>query len=84
MRIQEEKIELQKILHRRICVRNITFLVARPPSCGIFLPLIMQNRPKYITRFFYFVCKETTQKPLNVVAEDPFLQCVCYWYNLLR
>ena len=28
MRIQEEKIELLKKVHRRICVRDITFLAA--------------------------------------------------------
>ena len=30
------KIELQKKVHRRICVRNITFLIARPPFYDIF------------------------------------------------
>ena len=32
MRNQEGKIELQKKTHRKICVRDITVLVARPPS----------------------------------------------------
>ena len=37
MRNQEEiKIELQKKVHRRICVRNITFLIAHPPFYVIF------------------------------------------------
>ena len=40
MRIQEKKIELQKKVHRRICVRDITFLATRPSSyviiCSIF------------------------------------------------
>ena len=31
MRNQEGKIELQKKVHRRICVRDITFLTTRPP-----------------------------------------------------
>ena len=30
MRNQEGKIELQKKVHKRICVRHITFLTARP------------------------------------------------------
>ena len=37
MRNQEEKIELQKKVHRRICLRDITLLAARPPSYVIFL-----------------------------------------------
>ena len=37
MRNQEEiKIELQKKVHKRICVRDITFLTARPPFYVIF------------------------------------------------
>ena len=37
MRNQEEiEIELQKKVHRRICVRAITFLTARPPFYVIF------------------------------------------------
>ena len=36
MRNQKEKIELQKKVHRRICVRNITFLAARPSLYIIF------------------------------------------------
>ena len=40
MRIQEKKIELQKKVHRRICVSDITFLATRPSSyviiCRIF------------------------------------------------
>ena len=31
MRNQEEKIELQKKVHGRICVRDITFLTTRRP-----------------------------------------------------
>ena len=38
--MREEKIELQKKVHRRVCVRNITFLAARSASqvifCGFF------------------------------------------------
>ena len=32
MRNQERKIELQKKVHSRICIRDITFLAAHPPS----------------------------------------------------
>ena len=35
MRILEEKNELQKKVHRRICMRDINFLAARPPSYAI-------------------------------------------------
>ena len=37
MRIQEEKTELQKKLHRRSCARDITFLAARPLSSTLIL-----------------------------------------------
>ena len=36
MRTQEEQRELQKKVHRRICVRDISFLTARPPIYVIF------------------------------------------------
>ena len=36
MRIQEEKIELQKKVHGKICVRDITFLAVRSPVDVIF------------------------------------------------
>ena len=36
MRIQEEKTELQKKVHRRICMKAITLLAAHPPSNVIF------------------------------------------------
>ena len=54
----------------------------------VFLPLEIQNRleqTKVYHAFSYFVWKETSHKPLKVAAAiNPFLQCVCYWYNLLR
>ena len=41
MRSQEEiKIELQKKVHRRICMRAITFLTAHPPFYVIFCCLL--------------------------------------------
>ena len=36
-RNQEEKRELQKKVHGKICVRDITFLATRPLSCVIFV-----------------------------------------------
>ena len=36
MRIQEEKIELHRKVHRTICVGDITFLAARPLTYVIF------------------------------------------------
>ena len=46
MRNQEEiKIELQKKLHRRICVTSITFLIARPPFYEIFCYFLCLFRP---------------------------------------
>ena len=36
MKIQEEKIELQKKVHREVCVRDNLFLAARHPSYVIF------------------------------------------------
>ena len=36
MRIQAEKTELHKKVHRRICARDITFLAARSPTYAIF------------------------------------------------
>ena len=36
MKNQEKKIGLHKRVHRRICVRDITFLAAHPPSYVMF------------------------------------------------
>ena len=36
MKIQDGKIELQKKVHRRICVRDVTYLATCPPSYVIF------------------------------------------------
>ena len=36
MRNQEGKIELQKKVHRRTGVRDITFWATHPPTCAIF------------------------------------------------
>lgn len=48
MGIQEEKTELHKKVHRRICVSHITFLAARLPSYVIifviFLPTSVIRR----------------------------------------
>ena len=54
----------------------------------VFLPLEMQGRLKETEvcyTFFYFVWKEATYKPLKSgSSKNPFLQCICYWYNFLR
>ena len=44
MRILEEKNELQKKVHRRICMRDINFLAARPPFLCHFL-LLFSSTP---------------------------------------
>ena len=36
MRNQEEKIELQQKVNRKVCVRDVTFLTAHPPFYVIF------------------------------------------------
>ena len=41
MGIQEEKTELHKKVHKRICVRHITFLAARLPLMSSFLSLFL-------------------------------------------
>ena len=51
-------------------------------SSLVFLPLEMQQRlitDQSLPHVFVRCLKETTLKPLK-----SFLQCVCYWYNLLR
>ena len=54
-----------------------------------FLPLEMQKKrleqTKVYHSFSHFLWKETASKPLQVAAAKAiFLQCVCYWHNLLR
>ena len=53
----------------------------------IFLPLEMQknsNRPKY-TRVFYFCLKRNDPQTFRIGTwKIPFLQCICYCYELLR
>ena len=64
----EEKIELQKKVHRRICVRFITFLAALPPSYFFFLffffflsfPILQ------LTNFFFRKCWRLTPLPPQV------------------
>ena len=51
------------------------------------LNLAFGNRPVHTKVYYTFftVWKETTHKPLKIAtAKKPFLQSVCYWYNLLR
>ena len=62
MRVQEEKIELQKKVHRRIFVRNTTFLAACPPSYVIFLSLFSStpslSSTPILPRKKYFCCRK--------------------------
>ena len=54
------KIELQKKVHRRICVRIITFLTARPPfyvTFCCFLPLLLP--PSQVTYLLHGPYKDT-------------------------
>ena len=52
MRIQEEKIELNKKVHRRICVRDVTFLAARPHFYVIFCRFLRLPPPFRLHRFY--------------------------------
>ena len=58
LRNQEGKIELQKIVHRRICVRDITFLSARRPYYVIFCCFFAYSlQPSTLnSRKFFFFC----------------------------
>ena len=65
MRNQKEKIELQKKVHRRICVRNITFLAARPSLYVIFFRFF-SLLPAF--RLFQFFCRKNVFTPEDVVG----------------
>ena len=52
MRNQEGKIELQKKVHARICVRDITFLAARPPFMVISSCFFHQLPPFCLVQFY--------------------------------
>ena len=52
MRIQEEKSELQKKVHRRICVGEINFLAPRPPSYVIFYRFFRLLPPFHLLRSY--------------------------------
>ena len=60
MRNQEGiKIDLQEKVHRRICVRDITFLTARPPPsyvsfCCFLRPLPPPSQVTYLLNGLYF------------------------------
>ena len=60
-----------------------------PPTSSIhfvFFPLEMQGRLKQTKVYhtlFYFVRKETTQKPLKVAAAKTLFSSVYVWHNLL-
>ena len=54
----------------------------------VFLPLEMQGKLKQTKVYHMFVLlvlKETNDKSSKSgSSKNPFLQCTCYWYNLLR
>ena len=52
LRIQKEKTELKEKVHRRICVRDITCLAARPPSDVIFCRFFNLLLPFRLLRFY--------------------------------
>ena len=52
MRNQEEKIALHKQVHRRICVKSITFLIVRPPSYVIFCRFFRLHPPFRLLWFY--------------------------------
>ena len=51
---QKEKVELQMEVHRKTCVRDITFMVAHPPSYVNFCHFFRLLRSYVIFFFFYF------------------------------
>ena len=52
MRSQERNTELQKKVHRRTCVREITFLAARPHSYIIFRQFFHLLTPFRLFQFY--------------------------------
>ena len=58
MRNQEGKIELQKKVHRRICMRDIAFLAARPPS--------------YVPFFVAFFCLLAPSSQVQYLLRGPY------------
>ena len=50
MRNQEGKIELQKKLHRKICVRDITFLAPRSSFYVISSTLILRRKKNFLQK----------------------------------
>ena len=52
MRIQEEKIELQRKINRKTCVTSITFLAERPASYVILCSFFRLLPPFYLLRFY--------------------------------
>ena len=51
--------ELQKKVHKRICVRDITFLVAHPPSYVLFCRFFPLFPPPFqVTYLLKDLCKD--------------------------
>ena len=54
------KIELQKKVHKRICVRDITFLIACPPIYVTFCCFLdLLSFPSQLTFLLIGPCKDT-------------------------
>ena len=73
MKNQEGKIELQKKVHRRICVRDITFLTTRTPFY-VFLLLSMSFRllpaPSQVTHLWNGCYKDTYIAMSGILCGD--------------
>ena len=69
MKIQAEKIESQKKVHRKTCVRDINFLDARPTSYVISCCIFRLLPPFRLLRF-YTKEKVLLQKMVVVGAEE--------------
>ena len=73
MRKQEGKIELQNLeIHRRICVKDITFLASRPMSFLLFFHLLL---PFCLLRFY--IEKKTFASEIGVWVRVCVCVCVC-------
>ena len=74
MRKQEGKIELQNLeIHRRICVKDITFLALRPMSFLLFFHLLL---PFCLLRFY--IEKNICFRNWCVCARVCLCVCVCW------
>ena len=76
MKIQEEKIELQKKVHRKTCVTSITFLAECPASYVIFCSFFRLLPHFCLLRFYpasqYLWSRETKQGHRLTLAVSAF------------